>query len=559
MAQTIVTRTGVLFVHGIGEPKQSGTVREFAAPMLSWLRDWHAAPGHDGSLVLVSSRLSYGGALGGAPAHVEVHLRSPRVADERQVVFAEGWWASNLSAPPPLLMIGWSLRSLWGVAVQLATAAVWRHRSVWKNVAGGGVKPHSIGQRLEATAGILIEYTSQFLLAIAYLLGAVAGYVVLIPLALLVQIPLEAVQQFILVKIMRPLLVDYLGDFEIYTDDEVQALNVRSAVERAADWLVTTGGCMSICVIAHSQGAAVAYDAIAAQASPGMRQVTKLITMGGSLNRAWRLGSQPQRLLRPLPPHVRHVDIWSSYDPVPGGPLKRPKAGPFTGPSGALSVEVTNGMNVLSDHGGYFHNREEVIARLVQEVDVPGDHRASRFCFADQDLRVRRRWRRVMTLVFWRLVALFLFALVALRRGPALLEDGRAAWRVIENVPTVTAIASAIGAGVDTIGAGLGALAHAIHGTFFLEGFAVVLSVVFTVGSLEPAFKSVLSLAIIAAIFGAVYLAITWLLYNPWLRADAKTAVSVKVEPRAVRTIAWGWARTVLVPAVIFIVAMQMR
>lgn len=545
------SRVGVLFVHGIGESAQSGTLREFSQPIVSWLQDWHAQRGEADRIRITSSALSYGGHLGDAPAHFTMRIEGPEDGAARTIVFAEGWWAARLAPPAPLEVIQWSFVALWRAVSQLALAALRRGPAIWRHVANGGKRPGSPLQRLQAATGITVEYFSQLLLAVGYLLGGLSGYAVLVPLAILVQVPIPQIQEFILVRLLRPMLVNYLGDFEVYVADEVQALNVRSAVEHAADWLAAEGGCERICVIAHSQGAVVAYDAVAAQASHGMAKVTKLITMGGALNRAWGLGVTPRRLLARLPARVRWLDIWTTYDPVPGGPITRSDQ--------AVSQEVTNGMNVLTDHGGYFHNREEVIARLVQEIDVTGPGDASRFAFADQDLRVRHRWERTITLVFWRLIAMFFFGLVVLRRGPILAADGRVVWSMVSNLPGVTGAADAARALLESLSGVLTALAAATAGLPPVSKLALAFGLLARPDDLEPVAMAIMGITGLVAIFTFVYLVLTWIFYRPWVEADDLRAVAPRfTQPRGWEN-AWRWIRLMVVPAVIVLLALQLR
>jgi hypothetical protein len=72
------------------------------------------------------------------------------------------------------------------------------------------------------------------LLEVGYAVALVLGYLLLIPLMLLAQIPIESVQDFVLLKLLRPVLTAGAGEFKVYLDDELQAANIRRRVGDAA-------------------------------------------------------------------------------------------------------------------------------------------------------------------------------------------------------------------------------------------------------------------------------------------------------------------------------------
>jgi hypothetical protein len=86
-----------------------------------------------------------------------------------------------------------------------------------------------------------------------------------VPLFAIAQIPIQRFQQFVMVNLIRPLLVDAVGDFTTYLEDDIQALNIREQVATTIDWLVDQEHCDQVVVLAHSQGTVVAFDALASQ------------------------------------------------------------------------------------------------------------------------------------------------------------------------------------------------------------------------------------------------------------------------------------------------------
>lgn len=533
----------MLFVHGIGQQTQSSCLREFSEPMVSWLKDWHAANAPGRPVLLRDSVLSYGESPLATPAHFVISVpgaavsRSARAADGVDWVFTEAWWAARLDPPNFVAMLGWVLKIGWRIALQLALGTAGHMPDVWRHVAEGGARPNSLGQRLRAASGILIELVSLGFLMIGYVVSALLGYLLLWPLFLIAHVPLPAVQQFVLLRLLRPLLVDYVGDFRVYTGDAVQGLHIRHGVERSLAWLAAQTD--DIIVIAHSQGAVVAYDTLAA-ATAGVEKVRTLVTMGGALNKAWQLDSPPAGLLAPLPASVSWLDIWSGYDPVAGGAAIR---------GHAANHEVTNGMNVITDHGGYFGNREEVIARLVQQADAgPNGYEHSQFWLKDYPARVQRRWERVVTLVAWRLWAMILVLGVMFARYSRIESDGERIWAGLGRIPGVSGVGELLGGGARLVSD----LADAIS-TFSepTPAISVVFKVVREVTAPHtwaPIATALIAVAGYGAAIALAYWILTMALYAPWQRRDAALATdrdfaAAHQPPRLFR-----WSRAVAVP-----------
>lgn len=540
---------GVLFVHGIGQQAQSSCLREFSEPITSWLEDWHLNNAGGRLVRLNDSALSYGDQLGTVPAHFALTVPGDSAAKTATWIFAEGWWAARLDPPGFVAMLGWVLHIGRTIAVQLAVAAIGHLPNVWRHVAFGGRNSGSLVQRLEAALGIVIESVSLILLVFGYVFGALIGYLLLWPLFLIAHVPLAQVQQFVLLRLLRPLLVDYVGDFRVYVGDPVQGVHIRHGVERSLNWLATQ--CDDIVVVAHSQGAVVAYDTLVAQEAVGVAKVRKLITMGGALNKAWELPDVPARLLLPLPPKITWLDIWSCYDPVPGDRAAH---------GGAESHEVTNGMNVLTDHGGYFGNREEVIARLVQESDAgASDYQTSQFCLDQYELRVRRRWERVITLVAWRLWTMFLIVLVAIARVDQLVPDGQRIWAALGRIPGLHGFGDVL-TGLFQLASDLAAaIASAVEPVAPVSVAFKFARELLRPTTVEPLGMGLIALASYAAAFGIVYWALTSLLYAPWQRRDARRATDKVFQDLPTSRRWFRWSRAVAVPVWLMIVAVVLH
>lgn len=418
-------RVGVLFVHGVGSQPESSTVREFGEPLRRWLAAWHRNEKTAGFRVLWS-RLSYGEDPDG-PARFAMRIPRHGGRAEQTWIVAEAWWAARLEAPSLLTMVTWSssilLRMLGRLADQTARV-IERSDGAWRR----------------SVAETVIARLHALVLLLGYAAAAIVGYPLLWVLFLLAQLPFQPVEQFILVRLLRPFLVDKIGDFYVYLYDDAEALHVRRTVFEAIRWLVDEERCDHVVVVGHSQGAVVAYDALASPEAAALDRVPLLVTVGGALNNAWDFAPPGfDRLACSLPPRIRWVNVWSTYDPVSHGPLVH------RCPRPPQEYVVTNRMNVVTDHGGYVENPEEFVSYLAQLIDGPADHTRSRF-WAGWDVRrawVQRRRDRVIALVAWRLAAMYAFSVAVTARGAQLIDDGNALWSWVEKAPALGGIVQA--------------------------------------------------------------------------------------------------------------------
>lgn len=546
--------TGVVIVHGIGSQPQSQTLRWFTESLVAWLQDWHDA--HPSPRTppdefrVDSSRLSYGGGLVG-PAQVQLHIPAFDRWPAREWVIAEAWWATRLEAPSleqmfqwsggHLLRAGWALLRESGDRLLLLIARARgrrriRGRTTYFSEPGAG--------------GALVELAGTFLLFLAYLLLFVPAVIALLVLYALSFIPVQAWQRFVLIQLIRPLIVDNLGDFEVYVTDEIQALHIRHKVEETVEWLVETAHCDRVVIVAHSQGAVVAFDALTGKHLKHLGKVKKFITLGGALNRAWLLAPECRRLQETLPDHMLWLDLWSFYDFVHGGELERDGGNPLVQPTLALrhkmhwteagprSREVFNSMNVLTEHGLYFSNREQCASRLAQEIDDPDGYFVdSRFWFSDQDERTKRRRLRVTTLVGWRLAALGSFAAAVSLRwwlGRSFADVTSALKDILAFIPGTAGL-------LDLPIGPLRWLRSIIGDVVEPERWAAVLA----------------ALALVALAFVVAYLVLTRFVYDPWDRKEAAASVQPVLEEPHRPGILWRTAIVLFVFAALtsFLVA----
>ncbi len=476
------TRVGVVFVHGIGQQPQSHTVREFGGALLGWLQEWHKY--RDEDLCVGSADLSYGAQSEG-PARFTIDLPARPGHPAQTWILAEAWWAARLSAPSLDKMTWWGLKSAVVRSLRLA-----------------GVVAASFA-KLRRTPKALIEVVSAVLLLIGYVTGGILAIPLILGLYVLAQIP-GPIEQAVMG--LRSFLLDQIGDFYTFMWDDVQAVHIRGSVGAAIHFLVEKHQCDRIAVVAHSQGTVIAYDALCSGAvlPADLERVTSFVTFGAALNNAWDPRLVPERTCRlrqSLPAHVRWLNVWAAYDPVAGGAIDT--HGKVRPPD--EEREVTNWMNVILDHGGYFTNREGFLSFLAQELESPGDVLASRFSpGAHEGAWSGLRRDRVLTLVTWRVVAILAFgAAVAARAQGAdrLRADGETAWRWLLSLPIV--------------GGPLTFLDQQADSLLWAEPFGAHL----------------LGIGIWLLVLGGAYVALTWVAFVPWHDDAGEASASGATPP----------------------------
>ncbi|MHB8646279.1 MAG: hypothetical protein ACYDAR_10875 [Thermomicrobiales bacterium] len=388
MSTTPRTR-GILFVHGVGSQRQSDMLLNVGDPLLAWLTAWYAARGEPAPQI-EHAQLAFATSDDGVipPSHTIVTLHT----GDRWVL-TEAWWAASVRRERFSMMVGWTIGHLGQAAAALLV-------SVWQRFAGderdAASVPWLIGKALA-----LYTLATFFV----FVVGALIGLPLVVLLLVLAQLPIPTVQTFLL-RALQPFLEVNIGEFRTVLDDEIQAANIRRLVAGAVDFLVAAE-CADVVIVAHSEGAVVSFDMLTDSAyDQTAAHVRKLITAGAGLNKAWAFRKALARLHDPLPDHIHWVDFWGSFDPVPTGwlrpprvakrwmtifapsptvvdaqglvaradpspfrPLRRPRAGTLHPQYWPESVKVTNELSVLADHGGYWHNDEEVLARIAAETD----------------------------------------------------------------------------------------------------------------------------------------------------------------------------------------------
>jgi hypothetical protein len=450
-------RTGVVFVHGIGNQGPGETFLDWSGPIVELLTDWRAKPPDDAATDDASSssgspadriddpvwraEFAFNAA---SPPYLEIAVPAREGFPSTTWVMTEAWWASDLRAPSLGRTIDYLRRRIGGIVSGISSGYGNRQARLEElaeaaDIIGKDRQP--LDWRL---AELLDKIQSKAFGArpVGWLVGG-TGALVLAGYDVLRRIPIPVIRDFAVSRMIDSFLVDWFGDLPVLLDEPIQAANVRARLARSIKRL-RDDHCDAIVIVAHSGGALVSFETLL---DPAYREleVDKLVTLGQGLGLAWRLAgvddvpeiTPGHRLvgnLAEVRPRLRWVDFWASYDPAPAGPLPTPeeqgvdaaaaRAGiptivdtgakgdswlmqapvtlpgeaPHTPPEKTILIEsrpVTNEMNVLTDHGAYWANPEGFLIPLVRHLDVAkGDPSASRFYTDRTDRTHRIVWRR---------------------------------------------------------------------------------------------------------------------------------------------------------------------
>ena len=473
----------VVLVHGVGEGEHQGDfLVDVTEPLLRWV-------GENGGQIASITPQSLRRGERPPRLEVSGTIPDPQREDQRREFdwrFVEARWSDEFRPPPARSALGWSRRAypeavadqlcyydsvwrFWRLLARLPSAGpafrwlangpsesadgdqrAWQYRyrlersrrykypyALWFGLiapllllAGASVALLPLAP-VSLVTGLASKWEKAYFNAIYRLLLTLAwvplvalGYVLLLFVTLLAAVPVGIPSVEPLRRRITDLVRLRFADVYVFNERLVQPAAIVDAVSRVI--AEEAGHCRSLTVIAYSQGAVVAFEALsqlahpsvpAAQAPilsvreamaqidsplsrPGLR--LRLITVVGALNRALaapfggdRLDAVRRLLDRPLPPGTRWVDIWSMHDPVPMGSA----AARLCGRAGRAPAEVrtSNTLTQLSAHTSYWENEVEVIATVAEEladarIDAVG---------GESEAAMPRTWENPNRFGFW--------------------------------------------------------------------------------------------------------------------------------------------------------------
>jgi hypothetical protein len=267
-----VRTLGVLLVHGIGDQQRGRTLTQFGEPLFNCLEKWMRYHGGGAELAQVILRGNPG-----APAHAIVRLWHERKSEkvpttsepsrdavqtdadaaarvETKWVLAESNWADAFERPGFKSVAFWSIRVVpWFILTQFTDQLA------------EDLRKGRFGRALFSFGYLVLTFPLALLIQLLVLL--------LVPMSLLA--PLRPV-----VAPIQRWISGVIGDTFVLLNSRFQFQAMVSKVRQDIGWL--SRRCEVLVVIAHSQGAAVAHEAVQQAREP---KLERLITFGSAVSR----------------------------------------------------------------------------------------------------------------------------------------------------------------------------------------------------------------------------------------------------------------------------------
>ncbi len=226
-------RVGVLFVHGIGTQPRGSTLADWGGALSSWIDRWTAPPGSGARPAITVSDAVLTADSPAEPAHAIVALDGPADdPDPRTLLLAESWWAETILPPTFGDLLRWSL-----VVVPWTIGSHFHAR----------LRRTRQDRPLQASWHLLTLLAA--LLLMPLLLAALA---LVLLLALVPWAPVRAAAAAI-----QRALANTIGDSFVLLHNDIQRAAILARVRRDLRWLASR--CHQTVIVAHSQGAAIAY------------------------------------------------------------------------------------------------------------------------------------------------------------------------------------------------------------------------------------------------------------------------------------------------------------
>lgn len=243
---------GVLLVHGIGRSGAGDTLVDFGEPLVSWLCDW---VGDAAKVEVVDAVLGVEAADPATRPHTRVRLTFPDADGEaatREWLIAESWWAESFASPTFRQLADWGIR--------LVPLTLFFHFSRRSDRAREAMRRAWAGRprRWRTVVARAGRWLLDFAVLLLALLFAPVFMILLLLLLLGGLVPIPRFRRWI-GRLQRGLAVT-IGDSYSLLGSKIGSEAIYGRVRRDLDWL--SRRCRQTAVVAHSQGAAIAYRAV---------------------------------------------------------------------------------------------------------------------------------------------------------------------------------------------------------------------------------------------------------------------------------------------------------
>lgn len=296
-------RIGILFVHGIGEQNRGDTLLGFGEPLFRWLCQWLSKGSQELSWHdLRLSNTSLSRSLEPAeyrPAITELGIIIPPGSPDTyqlEWVMAESWWAQDFTPPSAGQLARWAVGigpwMVWRQVRHLADRCLQTLQMLYQPMPENISNPLLLTVALRtisstgsiSVGGYAIRAVTAIFLVLRVIAQLVLGFLVafvvqLLSIILLIPAWIPLLSNFVVGA--QRLLANSVGDSYILVTSPLRFNAMISQVENDLKWLAERD-CDKLVVIAHSQGAAVAYEALKHSKEP---HVDLFITFGSGLSK----------------------------------------------------------------------------------------------------------------------------------------------------------------------------------------------------------------------------------------------------------------------------------
>ncbi len=433
--------TGVVVIHGLGDEQRNAILLDAVNALTYWFN--HMAglalrPAGSGRIWL-STQLGEESNPDDPASRATIELEAPATSQEipsrpLRLRFREVWWAQSFGTQSFGTTIRWARVQFSEQMSHILVPVNWvrgRHRGTSNATTGSTV--HTANDRPDhgAPSGVrrmrpLLRAALAVYTVIQYA-WKIVQWLVLTPFVALVLLLMAVLRVLSFIGIIRSALaatfsalsgyvmLHWIASTEVYMRDYARAATIRERFEREYYAFLGDDRCDRIVVIAHSMGTVIAYEGLTLPPpQPNAQNHDKPITficLAQALRRVWLLpGIDVRRLRGTLPAHVRWVNFWARYDPIPAGPLSA-RSLPRLEPSPdhtALDADadlcaslercqnkpVVNTDSSFTDHITYWSNFEQVVGPIAHEL-VAGHPAMERYVasrLATRDTVLLRRW-----------------------------------------------------------------------------------------------------------------------------------------------------------------------
>ena len=369
----------MLIVHGISRRQEGATLRVWSDEIQSWVDRWVTTRG--------GRRVAFGDTImrsDGAKAPPRAYLRWP----DRNWLLAECFW-DDVVNPPGARQVG-----VW--AVGLGTRLSWRYgmRRLTTVLRAFGSTLVAAGPKWSFAKMLAITILRLLLLGPAFVvvLAAVVAIAVVANAALLGAVLFATVGGVFFPPLRKSaasaalMLSDVLGDAYLLRRSASTRAAMRTRLIHRLEFMADH--CDDIVIVAHSQGAVIAHEALTLLGTSQVsvvdpEQVRLLVTVGAGFKPLSEIGDNAEFERSLALEHPPWVDFYATSDPVSDGPLWQERR-----PATSTQVQLTNGASWLRDHSTYLANREQFLACLVQclvGAERTGDGRDPVLAFSAAD------------------------------------------------------------------------------------------------------------------------------------------------------------------------------